>query len=77
LKAGGVNPLHTLYVLVSEAVHSKTEEECIEMADKIKYVFEFVFTKLRAQTVEQKEFIEKMKGLIKPRATPDPSGGPS
>jgi hypothetical protein len=57
----GVNPLAELYSLVSEGVHSLTEEECIAVADETASVFEFIFTNLRATTAARHGFVEKVK----------------
>ena len=61
LKAGSVNPLKTLYGLVSKAIHGLSESDCLDVADQTKDVFEYVFTNLRAQVADQKAFLEKMK----------------
>jgi hypothetical protein len=63
LKVGSVNPFQLLYKLVSEAVHSLTEEECIEIADETAAVFDYVFTNLKAQTDDRNAFIAKVKKL--------------
>lgn len=57
----GVNPLDVLYSLVSAGLHDLTEEQCIEIADETKSVFEYAFTRLRAEVSERKEFAEKVK----------------
>lgn len=57
----GVNPLGQLYSLVSAGVHDLTEEECIAVADDTKSVFEFTFSKLRAEMKERQEFVAKVK----------------
>jgi hypothetical protein len=57
----GVNPLDVLYSLVSAGLHDLTEEQCIEIADETKSVFEYTFTRLRAEISERKEFAEKVK----------------
>jgi hypothetical protein len=61
LVVDGVNPLGELYGLVSGGVHDLTEEECIAVADETKSVFEFTFTKLRAETKERQDFVSKVK----------------
>lgn len=63
LKVGGKNPLLGLYGLVSEGIHGKSEKECIEIAESTNYVFQYVFSKLKAETEAKKEYIEKMKKL--------------
>lgn len=57
----GVNPLDVLFSLVSAGLHDLTEEQCIEIADETKSVFEYTFTRLRAEISERKEFAEKVK----------------
>jgi hypothetical protein len=63
LKFGGKNPLWSLYTLVSEAIHSMSEEECIKVADDTDFVFQHVFTRLKADTAIKKAYLEKMKEL--------------
>jgi hypothetical protein len=63
LKVGSINPLQVLYRLVSRGLHGLSEEECIEIADEIKTVFEYVFEKLSAQIADRRAFMEKIKKL--------------
>ncbi|MGD0163033.1 MAG: hypothetical protein ABSB39_11250 [Candidatus Sulfotelmatobacter sp.] len=75
----GVNPLDALYGLVSAGLHDLTEEECIEIADETQSVFEFTFTRLRAETKERKDFADKIKkwaGGNSPAAKTPKSGTP-
>ena len=61
LMIDGVNPLDVLFGLVSAGLHDLTEEQCIEVADETKSVFEYTFTRLRAEITERKEFADKVK----------------
>ena len=63
LKVGSVNPLKTLYTLVSKAIHGLSEAECVEIADSTKEVFEYIFTNLRAQVASQKAFAAKIRNF--------------
>jgi hypothetical protein len=63
LKVGDVNPLKSLYGLVSKGIHGLSEEECIEIADQTFDVFVYIFAKLRAETSDRKAFMEKLKRL--------------
>lgn len=63
LKVGSINPLQVLYKLVSEGIHGLSEEKCIEIADETTAVFEYVFSNLRAQSLERRAFIERIKKL--------------
>jgi hypothetical protein len=61
VKVEGVNPLYALYDLVSQGIHGMTEDECLEVADETTEVFQYIFTKLRAEVEERRGFVEKVK----------------
>jgi hypothetical protein len=63
LKVGDVNPLKSLYGLVSKGIHGLSEEECLQIADQTFGVFVYIFAKLRAETADRKAFVEKVKKL--------------
>jgi hypothetical protein len=63
LRPGGSNPFGTLYGLLSDGLHDRTEEECLAIADEIREVFEYVFENLRTQIEDEKRFIDKMTKL--------------
>jgi hypothetical protein len=64
LKVGDVNPLQILFRDVSKGLHGLSEEECIEIADEIRTVFEYVFENLKAQVSDRRAFMEKIKKLL-------------
>jgi hypothetical protein len=66
LKVGSMNPLKTLYNLVSKGIHGLNESECIEIADQTTDVFDFIFTNLRAEVTDRKAFAEKVRKLYAP-----------
>jgi len=61
LTIDGVNPLDALFGLVSAGLHDLTERECIDITDETKGVFEYTFTRLRAEITERQEFANKVK----------------
>ena len=63
LKVGSINPLGTLYGLVSKGIHGLNEAQCIEIADQTTGVFDFIFTNLRAEVADRKAFADKVKKL--------------
>jgi hypothetical protein len=63
LKVGSINPLKTLYGLVSKGIHGLGEAECITIADQTTDVFDFIFTKLRAEVADRQSFVDKVKKL--------------
>ena len=69
LKVGSHNPLDTLYGLVSGAIHSLSEEECIIIADETTAVFNYLFSKLRADVADRTQFEELMTRLSQPKGS--------
>jgi hypothetical protein len=63
LRVSGINPLKVIYTLVSEGIHSLSEEECVAIADETIDAFEFVFSKLRAEIEDRAAYEQKMKKL--------------
>jgi hypothetical protein len=63
LKAGDVKPLQVLFQQVSKGLHGLSEEECVNVADEIKLVFEYVFENLRAQVTSRKAFVAQLKKI--------------
>jgi hypothetical protein len=61
LTPGGANPLGELYGLVSEGLHDLSEEKCVAVADETRSVFEYTFTRLRAETEGRKDFVAKVQ----------------
>jgi hypothetical protein len=67
LMVGSYNPLDTLYGLVSRAIHSLSEDQCIVIADETAAVFDYVFSKLRADVADRAQFVARMKRLSQPK----------
>jgi hypothetical protein len=63
LKVGSVNPLGSLYTLVSKGIHGLTENECIDAFDTTVEVFDYIFTNLRTQVADRRSFVERVKKL--------------
>jgi hypothetical protein len=57
------NPIDKLHELASEGLHSRSEDECIDIFDKCKVVFEYVFGNLRVQIDEARDFVKGLGGL--------------
>jgi hypothetical protein len=71
LRPGGVNPLAELYRLLSLGLHGRTEDECVQIADDLRSIFEYVFERLRAQFEDHRSFTEKITKIAskwKPQA---------
>jgi hypothetical protein len=60
------NPIDVLHDLTSDGLHSKSEEECIDVFDKVRKVFEYVFGNLNVQIEEARAFVKNLEGLNSP-----------
>jgi DNA-directed RNA polymerase subunit RPC12/RpoP len=63
--AGQPNPIAILHELASEGLHSKSEGECVEIFDRCRKVFDYVFARLRVQMADAKEFVTGLADLAR------------
>ena len=63
LVKGGHNPMAELHDLASEAVHSRSEDECTETFDKSKLAFEYLIKNLEVSRDEAEQFVRAMDKL--------------
>jgi hypothetical protein len=61
--SGKPNPMAILHELASEGLHAKSDEECVDIFDKCRTTFEYVFDKMRIETEDAKNFVKNMAGL--------------
>lgn len=64
LKPDGVNPLQALYSILSGGIHTQSEDECLQIADEIQDVFDYLFDRLRTEIDERSTFVAKVKGIV-------------
>lgn len=64
---GQPNPMAVLHDLASDGLHSKSDEECVDIFDACRQTFEYVFGKIRIETEEAKAFIEGVSKLAAKR----------
>ena len=60
---GKPNPMAILHDLASDGLHAKSDEECVDIFDKCRTTFEYVFGKMRIETEDAKSFVKNMAGL--------------
>jgi hypothetical protein len=60
LMPGGVNPIDKLHDLASDGIHHRSEDECIEIFDRCKASFEYVFRELDVQIEDAKAYIASL-----------------
>lgn len=63
LKSLGDNPIKLLYNQTSEGLHSLSEEQCLEKANSILLLLNFVIKKINEERSEIKSLRETIKGL--------------
>lgn len=61
--AGYPNPIGPLYELISDGLHQRTEEECVDIFDRCRAAFEFVVKKLTEAKREDEAYIEAIRKL--------------
>lgn len=61
--SGYRNPIGTLYELISEGLHERTEEDCVAVFDRCKAAFEFVVRKLTEAKREDEQYIGALRLL--------------
>ncbi|MBN2686220.1 MAG: hypothetical protein JXR40_13145 [Pontiellaceae bacterium] len=61
LKHHGINPLGTLYKILSDGVHSLSDTECLQRAQKIDVCIKYLISELSSR----KRNLSKFKGMIK------------
>lgn len=64
LKPDGLNPLGTIYSLLSDGVHRLTDEECLVKAENLQACLSFLVAEL-ASRKRNKESFKKMVGSLK------------
>lgn len=63
LRPGGINPFGLLYGLLSTGLHDLTEEKCLEIADGIIRVFDYIFVEMSAYVEQRKHFTTGIHSL--------------
>ena len=68
LKPNGMNPLGSLYGILSEGMHAKSDDECIEIAGHIKTILVFFIKQVIQSKQESKEFTASMKKILEKKS---------
>lgn len=64
LRPGGHNPLTALYSNLSEALHNKSDAECLNVFDEFRFVFEYLFRNLSMENAEATAFAQKFSAKM-------------
>lgn len=68
LRPDGMNPLSTLYSVLSEGLHAKSDDDCNDNAMTIREVLIFMANQLSASKAASKNFTEGMKKLLEKKS---------
>lgn len=68
LRPGDVNPLAVLYQQYSRGIHGLSDEECLEIAIRLRFAFEYVFERLPASIEEARKFREAIQSWAPPQS---------
>lgn len=70
MKPDGANPLQALFDLLSVGLHTQTEEECLQIADDVHEIFDYLFDRLRTEIEDRQSFVGKIKKIVGKRGEP-------
>jgi hypothetical protein len=71
LRPGGVNSLGRLHSLLSEALHSRPEDESVKVADELKFIIEHVFSNLKDYIDSQRAYADRIQNAGRAAAPAD------
>lgn len=72
VRPGGQNPVDLLHDIASEGIHNKSEDECIELFDISRHVFEYLFRELEVGKADAERFVGGLKELLEKKAARRP-----
>lgn len=64
LRPDGMNPLSILHSSLSEGIHDKTDDECLELAQHIREALIFLANQIAVHRESSKRFTESMRKLL-------------
>jgi len=68
LRPGGMNPLGVLHSVLSDGLHAKSDDDCLEDAAACRTVLIFLAAQIAANKNSAKEFTESMQKLLEKKA---------
>ena len=70
LRPGNVNPLRVLFQQYSKGLHDRTEHECSQIAERMRFTLEYLFKNWKAQLEESERFRKEVGVWSDPQAEP-------
>ena len=68
LRPDGMNPLNLLHSTLSEGLHAKTDDECLEIAGSIRDILVFLVNQILQTKESSKKFTSRMRKLLEKKA---------
>jgi len=68
LRPEELNPLATLHSALSEGLHAKSDEECLEQAETIRQILTFLIEQVELNKAAKKQFTSGMRKLLDKKA---------
>jgi hypothetical protein len=68
LKPDGANPFQAMYDILSVGIHTQSEDECLQIADDTREIFDYLFDRLRTETSDRTTFVSKVKAITGKRS---------
>jgi predicted house-cleaning noncanonical NTP pyrophosphatase (MazG superfamily) len=66
LRPNGMNPLNILHSTLSEGLHDKTDEECLEIVGSVREILVFLVNRILQTRQTSKKFTISMQKLLEP-----------
>lgn len=70
LRPEGMNPLALLHGILSEGLHGKSEEECLELAVEVREILTFLASQVAVAKAASRSFTDRMRTLLDKRLKP-------
>jgi len=68
LRPDGMNPLQTLHSVLSEGLHARSDEECLEYSDQCRTILIFLVNQISVSKQSSRSFSESMRKILEKRA---------
>jgi hypothetical protein len=71
LRPGGANPFHTIFGVLSDGLHGRSEPECCDLVDALTDSMALLFANLNHAIESQKTYsdaVKKVEALRRPRS---------
>lgn len=68
LRPDGMNPLSLLHGILSEGLHSQSDEQCLELAVEVREILTFLASQVAVASQSSRRFSDRMRSLLEKRS---------